>query len=190
MPSPIPTQVIEAPATETKPYINVVVDCSVYEDYAEGPSFVVIKFDMNTLLEIGQYRRGLEDMQARGLDPHKITSFNHTATFCDPIEADPLNEEEQKSLRFLSKSDKEEWESRFEPFDKDFIPNDEDDEDAPCTSSLWDLESDHSIEADMINITYDSMSITGYIKHTDIRIESNVIYPTDFDEIVKWVEEL
>ena len=81
--------------TAKKPYINLVVNCSVYDEYAEGPSFVVIKFDMDTLLEIGKYRRGLEEMQNMGLNPHKVTSFHHTAMFLDPIEANPLNEEEQ-----------------------------------------------------------------------------------------------
>lgn len=181
-PSPVPTKVIEAPATETKPYINLVIDCHVYDDHAEAPSFVVIKFDMDTLLELGKFRRGLEEMQNMGLNPHKITSFHHTAMFLDPIEADALNEEEQKSLRFLSESDKEEWESRFEPID--------DDEDEPYTSNLDDLCGDHCIDTDMINITNNSMSITGYIKHIGVLIESNVLYEADMDKVVQWVKEL
>jgi len=177
--------------TAKKPYINLVVNCSVYDEYAEGPSFVVIKFDMDTLLEIGKYRRGLEEMQNMGLNPHKVTSFHHTAMFLDPIEANPLNEEEQKSLRFLSDCDKIEWESRFEPIDEDYIPleDGEEDEEVEC-SELDYLDGDHCIQSDMINITNDSMSFTGYIKYTGVLIESSVLRETEMDKITKWVEEL
>lgn len=180
------------PTTETKKalqYITVIVDCHVNDEYAEAPSFIGIRFDMEELLALGQYRRGLEDMQARGLDPFKVSTFSHNAIFLDPIDENPLNPEQQKSLRFLSESDKAEWESRFNSFDEAYVSI-EDGDDEVEYSDLDFLEGDHHIETDMMNITANSMSILGYIKHTNIRVESNFLYEADLDKIEAWVKEL
>jgi len=180
------------PTTETKkalPFITVIVDCHINDEYAEGPSFVGIRFDMDKLLELGQYRRGLEDMQARGLDPFKVTTFSHNAIFLDPCDENPLNPEQQKSLRFLSESDKAEWDSRFRSMDDAYVSI-EDGDDEVEHSDLDCLEGEHAIDTDMMNITANSMSILGYLKHIGCPVESEVLYETDLDKIERWVKEL
>jgi len=173
---------MNAPTTETakKPYISVVTDCHVYDDYAEGPSFVVIQFDEDDIKKIKAYREAMNTMREQGLDPFKISSFSHNAMFLDPINAQPLNEADQKSLRFLSDDVKAEWEDRFE----------DELEEGDEYSSIWELEGEHRIETDMINITDMGISITAYLKHIDVRIESDVLYEKEFQKIEKWVEEL
>jgi len=166
---------------EKKPFISVVTDCHIYDDYVEGPSFVVFQFDEDDIKQIKGYREAMETMKANGLDPFKVCSFSHNAMFLDPIEAQPLNETDAKSLRFLSDDDKAEWENRF---------LDELEEDEEHSSLGWDLEGDHRIVTDMINIAETSLSINAYIKHCDVRIESAVLYEKDFEKICKWVEEL
>jgi hypothetical protein len=160
--------------------ITVITDCHVYDEYAEGPSFVAFTIDADFIKEVKAYREAMETMKANGLDPFKVSTFSSPARFLDPIEADPLNEEEAKSLRFFSESTKAEWEYRFEP-----LIDDDDD-----TSYLDDLEGDNYIETDMMNITDMGVSVSGYIKHCDVRVESNVLYEADFEQIEKWLEEL
>ena len=167
--------------TEKKPFISVVTDCHIYDDYAEGPSFVVFQFDEDDIKQIKGYREAMETMKANGLDPFKVCSFSHNAMFLDPIEAQPLNETDAKSLRFLSDDVKAEWENRFE---------DELEEGDEYSSIDWELDGEHRIDTDMINITDTTMSVTAYLKHIDVRVESDVIYPEAFKQIEKWVEEL
>ena len=169
--------------------ITVITDCHVNDDYAEGPSFVAFTIDADFIKEVKAYREAMETMKANGLDPFKVSTFSSPAMFLDPIDADPLNEEESKSLRFFSESDKEEWESRFTPIDEAYVPL-EDGDDEIDTSNLWDLDGEHHIETDMMNITEIGVSVSGYIKHTGIRVESNVLYDDDFKQIEKWLEEL
>jgi hypothetical protein len=128
-------------------------------------------------------------MKANGLDPFKVSTFSSPAMFLDPIEADPLNEKESKSLRFFSESVKSEWEARFEPIDEAYVPL-EDGDDEIDTSELYDLEGDNYIETDMMNITEIGVSVSGYIKHIDVRVESDVLHEADFKQIEKWLEEL
>ena len=180
------------PTTETKkelPYITLIVDCHVNDEYAEGPSFVGIKFDRDILNELNKYRRGLEEMQNMGLDPFKVSTFSHHGLFLDPIDENPLNEVEQKSLRFLSESDKAEWESRFRSMDDAYVSIEDGDDEVECTE-LCELEGDHCIDTEMMNITANSMSILAYIKYIGCTIESDVLYEADLDKIFKWVKEL
>lgn len=166
--------------TAKKPYISVVVDCHIYDDYAEGPSFVVLQIDEDDIKTIKAYREAMATMKANGLDPFKVSSFSHNAMFLDPINAQPLKEEEAKTLRFLSDQVKSEWEDRF----LDELEEGEE------YSEFWALDGEHRIETDMINITDISMSVTAYLKHIDVRIESDVLYKNEFEQIEKWVEEL
>jgi hypothetical protein len=174
---------------EKKPYISLVLDCHVNDEYSEGPSFVVLQIDEDDLNIIKGYRDGIAAMKANGLDPFKVSTFSHNAMFLDPCDADPLNETEQKSMRFLSESDKNEWESRFTPIDEAYVPL-EDGNDEIETSTLYNLESDYAVDADMMNITADSMSISGYLKHTGITVTSSVLYSEDYKRIENWIKEL
>ena len=165
-------------ATETKPFISVVTDCRVYDDYAEGPSFVVFQFDEDDIKDIKAYREGIKSMTDNGLAPFKITTLQHSILCLDPIDANPLNELDAKSLRFLSDDVKREWEDRFNDDDEDEF------------SELWNLDGEHRIDVDLLNISQSSIYLTAYLKHTDIRIGSDAFYNEEFKQIEKWVEEL
>jgi len=163
--------------TAKKPFISVVTDCRVYDDYADAPSFVVFQFDEDDIKDIKAYREGIKSMTDNGLAPFKITTLQHNILCLDPIDANPLNELDAKSLRFLSDDVKSEWEDRF---------NDDEDE----FSELWNLDGEHRIDLDLLNITDHSIYLTAYLKHTDVRIGSDVFYDEEFKQICKWVEEL
>ena len=167
--------------TEKKPFISVVTDCHIYDDYTEGPSFVVLQIDEDDIKQIKAYREAMATMKANGLEPSKIASYAHNAMFLDPINAQPLNETDAKSLRFLSNDIKLAWEDRF---------LNELEEDEEYSSLDWELDGEHRIEGDMINISDMNIYISGYIKHCDVRIGSDSLYEKDFEQICKWVEEL
>jgi hypothetical protein len=163
-------------------FITVITEVYIYDEYAEGPSFVAFKFDKEEVMKIGEYRHGIEDMNAKGLNPYKVSTFNTPAMFLDPIDADPLNEEEANTLRFFSDSDKDEWESRF------VTPMDGEDDDE--TSTLLDLDGEHCVDIEMLNITESAISATASLKHIGVRIESSVLRDVEFNQINKWLEEL
>ena len=163
--------------TTQKPFISVVLDCHIYDDYAEGPSFVVLQIDEDDIKTIKAYREALATMKANGLDPFKITTLKHNILCLDPVDENPLNELDAKSLRFLSDDVKSEWEDRFNDVEDEF-------------SELWNLDGEHRIDVDLLNITEHSIYLTAYLKHTDVRIGSDALYDEEFKQICKWVEEL
>jgi len=168
------------PTTEKQKSITLIVDCYCNDEYAEHPSFVAIEINKDFLNKLGVARAGFIAMKSNGFDAFKVSSFDHTGMFLDPVDEQPLKEVEQKSLRFLSKTDKEEWESRFL---KEVEEGDE-------HSQLDCLEGDHAIETDMINITEYGFSITGYIKYIGSLVESPTINNEDIKKIISFLDEV
>ena len=154
--------------------IFLVTKACVTGDLDDAPEFVAISFTKQLLVDIQKYQQAIAAMKKAKLDPYKVKEFHSGMTFKSSY-ALPLNDEGVKHLMFLDKGTKETWEDNYE------------EPEGEKTHSSWEEMTDKNNTPDcgMLGVKDDGIIFDAFIKHTNVRVESETVPNAMIKKIAK-----